>query len=164
MTTLVLYYSLSGTTRGVAHDVAQALDADQAAIRCPRYRAGAFGYALAGFDSLRGHLPAITLEPAVSLGDYDRVVLGAPIWTSYLATPVRAALQKLPGWPRHVSLFVTAGGQGEQAKPPQQAETALGHPLDAHCRLTKADLDGDATAGVLDTFIADLKQAEAAQG
>ncbi|WP_425090793.1 flavodoxin family protein [Tropicimonas sp. S265A] len=164
MTTLVLYYSLSGTTQSVARNIAQALDTDLATIRCARYRPGVLGYALAGFDSLRGHLPEITLEPEVSLEDYDRVVLGSPIWTSYLATPVRAALSNLAGWPRHVALFVTAGGQGEPDKALNQAESALSHPLDAQCRLTQSDLDSASDGGVLDRFVAGLDQAATAQG
>jgi flavodoxin len=57
MKTLVPYYSLSGTTRTVATQLAGDLGADIEEIRCKRYLPGFWGYLRAAYDSARGNLP-----------------------------------------------------------------------------------------------------------
>lgn len=70
MKTLVVYYSLSGTTRTVARAIAKEFDAYVDEIRCARYQPGFWGFLRAGYDSWRDRLPAIEdLKHAASAYD-----------------------------------------------------------------------------------------------
>lgn len=117
MKTLILYYSRTGSTQAIADALAMALDAKIATIKCPRYSGGWFRYLLAGYDSVKGRLPPIDV-PDLTFRDFDSIVLGTPIWTSYPATPMRSFLSSNPKLPDRVSLFLTYGGHS----PPQKAE------------------------------------------
>ncbi|MAN63636.1 MAG: hypothetical protein CMI60_17005 [Parvibaculum sp.] len=109
MKTLVIYYSRTGATRGIAEDLARALDADIAEITSPRFHLGPFGYLRAGFDSVRGKLPPIDM-PTLDFAAYDLVLVGAPIWTSYPALPVRSFFADAQSLGRETALFFTCEG------------------------------------------------------
>ncbi len=109
MRALVIYYSLSGTTRAVATALAQVLGADVEEIRCARYSPGIWGALRAGYDSARGKLPAIA-PLARTPSRYELVVIGGPIWAFHPATPVRAYLQQEKARLSTVAYFLTHGG------------------------------------------------------
>ncbi len=109
MKTLVVYYSRTGATRSIAEELAQSLDAEIAEITSPRFHLGPFGYFRAGFDSVRGKLPPID-APALDFGVYDLVLVGAPIWTSYPALPVRSFFAGAQSLGRETALFFTCEG------------------------------------------------------
>lgn len=168
MKSLVLYYSKSGTTAKVARAVATGLEADVAEIKCPRYSSGWLGYLLAGYDSLKGRLPAIEV-PGVSYADYDLIVLGAPIWTSYPATPLRALLSKqneltellrdplsdpLSG---RVALFLTYGGHSPPEKATDLIEDFLPIKLAASLAIRQDALNEDVATASIDAFIVKLR-------
>ena len=107
--TLIVYYSRTGNTARVAKALEQLLDADMCEIRCDRYSGGLWRYLLAGYDSVVGRLPAITL-PTFSIDAYDLVLIGTPVWTSHPSLPVRAFAAGKPRLPDQVGLFFTYGG------------------------------------------------------
>ena len=107
MRTLVLAYSRTGTTKRFGEALAARLGADFASIDCPRYD-GPIGYVRAALASLRGHLPPIRMSATPS--DYDCVLIGGPMWTSYPATPVRRILTDGTPLPQRTGVFLTAGG------------------------------------------------------
>lgn len=119
MKSLVVYYSLTGTTRAVAEALAQKLAADSEEVRCTRYRPGFLAYVKGSYDSLAGRLPAIEAPQRVP-SHYDLVVIAGPIWASLVATPVRAYLQQQAGRFSNVAFVLTHGGS-----PPDKALRAM---------------------------------------
>ena len=91
MKALIVYYSRTGTTAKVAESLAAALKADVVEIKCARYRPGWLRYLRAGYDSVKGIMPPIEV-PRIQPLNYDVILLGAPIWTSYPALPLRSFL------------------------------------------------------------------------
>lgn len=111
MSVLVVYYSLSGTTRSVATALALEFGGDLEEIRCGRYSRKISGFLRAAYDSWRGNMPAI--EPLVHmLSRYDLVVVGGPVWAWNACTPIRAFLRRAAPELSRTAFFVTVGGVG----------------------------------------------------
>jgi hypothetical protein len=108
---LVVFYSLTGTTRRVAQALAAELGAGLEEIRCPKYRPGFFGFWQAGYASWRGKIPEIE-PPEHKPSDYDLVVVGGPVWGWNACTPVRAYLMREAARLPAVAFLVTVGGAG----------------------------------------------------
>lgn len=123
----VVHYSRDGHTDRLARQLAETLGADLFRITTGRYTGNTLGYLHAGFDSLTGRLPHIA--PIPNLSGYASVSLGAPIWTSYPATPLRAYLASHPKLPEAVGVFTTSGGNASQDKAFSMARDLLGHPV-----------------------------------
>lgn len=159
MKTLILYYSRTGTTDLVAQALAAELDAKLARITCRKYRGGWFRYLLAGYDSVKGRLPSIEV-PDLNFMDFDRVILGTPIWTSYPALPMRAFLSGRPELPGHISLFLTYGGHS----PPEKAEKSLADlvpgTLDARLNISQKAVEAGEMAEPITEFVRKLRGME----
>jgi hypothetical protein len=108
---LVVFYSLTGTTRRVAQALAEELGAELEELRCPQYRPGFFGFWLAGYASWRSKIPEIG-PPEHKLPDYDLVVVGGPVWGGNACTPVRAYLMRGAARLPAVAFLVTVGSVG----------------------------------------------------
>ncbi|GLK50611.1 MAG: hypothetical protein CMH93_04560 [Oceanicaulis sp.] len=139
MKTLVVYYSLTGTTRAVAEMIADQMNADLAEIGCTRYGRSAWGMIRAVYDSLRNNLPPI--EPlARNVTAYDLVVVGGPIWASHPAPPVRRFLrQTVSRLPRTAVFLTHQGSPAEGAL--AEMEDIIGKSAAATLVARKADLD-----------------------
>ena len=160
MRSLVVFYSLSGNSRVVAEAIAQALEADVEEIRCDRYRPGIIGALKAGYDSWAGKLPEIG-TPLRDPSNYDRVVVGGPIWAWHAATPIRAYLRQWSGRLGDVGFYVTHGGS-----PPGEAFAEMEAFADATPRAVIAIRDRDVKARkfspAMSAFVSALRQDKAA--
>jgi flavodoxin len=108
---LVAYFSLTGHTREIAQAVAMACHADIEAIREVRQRGGFLGYMRSGYEATRKRTAAI--HPAEKdPGGYDLVVLGTPVWSWNLSSPMRAYLAEHGPTLKTVAFFCTEGGSG----------------------------------------------------
>lgn len=159
--TLIIYFSRTGRTRRLAQRLAQLLDADIEEIACPRYRLGLFGwwrYLRAGFNSVKGNLPRIG-QLQHTPADYDLVVLGTPIWTSYPCLPMRALLDARPDMPNRIAGFLTYGGQSEPDKAFDMMAEMLGQPIEHRLAIMAEDVklpDMDAKAARFADELQDL--------
>ncbi len=155
MKTLIIFYSRTGTTRKVAKTLADALGADVAEIRCNRYRRGPLRYLRAGYDSVRGNLPPIDI-PDTRYSDFDLILIGAPIWTSHPALPLRAFLAQAAELPARVALFLTYGGHSPPEMAVESVAALLSVPLEAALSLRQEHVrDGDISEAV-DQFVRKL--------
>ena len=157
MRTLIVYYSRTGTTRRLATALAGALDAELAEIRCARYRRGWLRYLRAGYDSVKGNLPPIE-APDMKLDDYDLVLIGAPVWTSHPALPIRAFLADAPKLPARVAVFMTYGGHSPADTAVKEMTALLPGPSEADLCLKSDAVNGDDLADSFDAFVATLKR------
>ncbi len=91
MKTLVVYYSLEGNTAMVAEKLGEALGAEL--LRLEPEKAypdhGASKFLWGGKSAVMGEKPA--LRPYSFLPeDYDRVIIGFPVWAGIFAPPIRS--------------------------------------------------------------------------
>jgi hypothetical protein len=154
MRTLIVYYSLSGTTAKVAGGLAELLGADLAEIRCDRYRRGFIGYVRAAYDSVRGKLPLVGLPPAVDR-PCDLMIVAGPIWAGHVATPVRAFLAAGRTLPRKIALVLTRGGSSPDAAFAEM-QVELPVPAKAKLALRAQDIQADSITEALRAFAAEI--------
>jgi hypothetical protein len=160
MKTLVLYYSLSGTTRTVATRLAVDLAADIEEIRCQRYATGFWGYLKAAYDSGIGNLPPIgPLTHSVS--KYELVVIAGPIWAFHPATPARAVLKLERERLRRAAFVLTHGGSAAECSL-IELQALLGRAPIATLVVREQDVKQGKIASALSSFEAQLQQAKAA--
>lgn len=157
---LILYYSRTGTTRMLAKALADELCADIAEILCPRYDGGSLRYLLAGYDSLAGKLPPIEV-PQATPKDCDLLLLGAPIWTSHPAVPLRAFLAGAPALPDRVGLLLTYGGHSPPETAVSETQALLPVPIQASLALRDSEVRGKNLGAAVRGFAEELTASQA---
>lgn len=158
MTALVIYYSRSGHTERLARRIANQLGAERVEITAKRYRSSFFGYWLAAFDSLTGRMPTIA-HPPLDIAAFDIVAIGAPVWTSYLATPIRAFLKENRDLPGRVGIFITSGSHSPPEATFKMATEILGGSPHAQLAVGNAKQDAPETEGHITDFVTQLRAA-----
>jgi flavodoxin len=153
---LVVSYSLGGTTRVVADEIATALSADTHEIQEARKRSGMMQYFLAGLESLAKGLPAIRSD--CDPGGYELVVLGTPVWAGSMASPMRSFLFSNHGKINNVACFCTMGGRGAEGTL-QEMQLLSGAEKAISYSAREADVHNGAYRPGLEEFIAALKRA-----
>jgi flavodoxin len=155
MTTLVVFYSRSGTTRAVAEAIARSLGADLEEIREARHRRGARGYVRSAFDAVMHRwvpIDPVARDPL----RYDLVVVGTPVWATKVSAPVRSFLSANTRRLTNVAFFVTEGGRGEHQAFWQMAELAGVQPT-ATLALRQCEVDGGTAGEAIASFVAALQ-------
>lgn len=109
---LVVFFSMSGHTRELAHEIARSLGADVEEIVEFRPRYGMGGLCRALWDAAWRRLPGVR-PPRHDPAAYDLLVLGGPIWAGRLAAPVRSFARQYGRGVRRLALFCTEGGRGD---------------------------------------------------
>lgn len=127
---LVVFYSRSGTTREIAHDIARRCNADIEELHDVKSRSGLWGYLRSAREAVR-KLPAEIRPPVKDARDYDVVVIGTPVWAGHVSSPVRAYVAQLTAPLKHTAFFCTMGGSGDQAVFTELARITKSSPLSA---------------------------------
>jgi menaquinone-dependent protoporphyrinogen IX oxidase len=133
---LVVYYSRSGHTRQIAHEIAAALDADLEEISDPTPRS----------DAAR--------DPS----RYDVVVVGTPIWNASLASPVRSYLYRYGYAIRSFAFFCTCGGFAIERVFRQMAVETGQAPV-ARLAVRERELANPARAALVARFAGEIRAA-----
>ncbi len=160
MKALIVYYSLSGTTRAVAEALAKELAADIEKIGCDRYAPGVLGMARACYDSWRGNLPPIgplSHEPS----RYDLVVIGGPIWAFHPATPVRSYLRQESSRLPNVAFFLTHHKSAAQQSL-RDMEQVAGQAPKATLVVRAAEVEKGTFGAAVSSFASTLRMSRAA--
>lgn len=108
---LVVFYSLTGTTRNIAEIIAAEYGCELEAICDARPRMGWRGNLRAIFEAVTRR-PAAILPPQRDPADYGLVVLGTPVWAGGMSSPMRSYLADNKDRFRQVAAFCTMRGSG----------------------------------------------------
>ncbi|WP_164509864.1 flavodoxin [Lacticaseibacillus porcinae] len=109
---LIAYYSWSGHTSALAAQLQAFTQAETYKIDVP---AGTFSTDMyetsdqAKAQRQSGQLPTLT-EPLPDVAQYDVILVGGPVWSGALSTPVLSFLAALPDSPAVLAPFYTDAG------------------------------------------------------
>jgi len=112
MKALVVYFSRSGTTRKVAEKISADLVADMEEITEKGRRSGIIGFLKSGMEAYLERL--VSIDPTNhDPSQYDLVVIGTPVWSNKMSSPVRSYIAKNKDKLMHksVAFFATLGGK-----------------------------------------------------
>ena len=127
MKTLCLYYTRTNMTKEAMEHLAKLLDADIACYSDGKDRSGALGYVGACFASMKKTFPKVTIEGNISLGDYDRVLIGMPIWVEGPCVVGKALLDQYKDrLPKDVYYVVTQMGPSDYSARIKKLDDLLG--------------------------------------
>ncbi len=118
MKDLIVYYSMSGNTKFAAEQIARQLGADLLRLvpEKPYPERGLKKFLTGGRSAIAGQTPAL-LPFDTDPSQYDRIILGMPLWAGTVTPPLRTFLtenrERLAG--KRFAAFVCSGG-GNAAK------------------------------------------------
>lgn len=107
----VIYYSLDGNTREAAIAISQALEADMIEIipAKPLPNNKALAMFIGGYQASFGRGGKINF-PCRNLDQYDRIILGTPVWAGKPAAPIQRFLKEYSVKDRIIGVFTCSGG------------------------------------------------------
>ena len=156
MKILVVYYSLTGHTKGIAEAIADECGADIEQIKDIKRREGAFVMFWSGREALLkrpGLIQPSEIEPA----QYDLVILGTPVWAWALSSPMRAYITQHSSSLTWVAFFCTEGGSGGKRAFRQMSDLIGKQPV-ATLEITETDLKTGADGDKLTPFTKAIAQ------
>ena len=139
MKTLCLYYTRTNLTKEAMEHLGKLLDADVARYSDGKDRSGALGYVGACFAALKKNMK-ITVEGDICLSDYDRVIVGMPIWVEGPCAVGKALIrQYADSLPRDVYYVVTQMGPSDYSSRIKKLDDLLGRPAAGQVSLKTKD-------------------------
>jgi len=139
MKSLVAYHSRTGNTKKLAEAIADFLNADIEPIVSDTMGKSWGRLVLEALFKVHEEIDQTTKDPS----SYDVVVVGTPVWSHTMSTPVRTYLAKNKSKFKNIAFFCTYGGSG--------SERAL-KSMESFC--------GKTAVGTLDILEKDLKSGE----
>ncbi|MBO7675145.1 MAG: NAD(P)H-dependent oxidoreductase [Atopobiaceae bacterium] len=155
MKTAVVYYSMSGNTEYVARRIVEEIPADSVRLAPVKEypTSGMRKFVWGGKSALMAEAPEL-LSYTIDLAQYDRIVLGTPIWAGTFAPPLRTFIRQHKDElsQKRIAAFACSGG-GNASKAFAKLEEELGGmTLEARLSLVdpKNDLTHDADSSIRD--------------
>lgn len=122
MKTVIIYYTFGGATKKEAERLSEELGAPAYRVREKRGRSvlGAF---IPGCPQAINRKESGIQPLDVDLNDYDRIIIGSPIWGGFPAPAFNAIVDILPSG-KQIDLFFCSGG-GETPKSAEGTKTLI---------------------------------------
>ena len=156
MKILVVFYSRSDKTKKVAEAISDILKCDKEEIFDTKNRKGIPGFLSAGTDANLRRLTAIKeIKNNPSL--YDMVIIGIPIWSSNISTPIRTYLSLCKEEFKKVAFFCTRLGSDSKKVFADMKNLSQKIPL-ALLELTSREVARDQYMQKVKEFIKNLKE------
>jgi len=111
MKILTVFYSRTGTTKGIGEYIANELKCDIEEIYDTQKRSGIIGFLRSGYQATRAKLTVlkpISKNPI----DFDLIIIGTPIWNRHVSTPIRTYLFENGSKFKDIAFFCTEGSKG----------------------------------------------------
>ena len=142
MKTLCLYYSRTNTTKAVMETIAGAIGADIAEYSDGKDRKGFLGYLGACFVTVNNSLSKVSIKGEINLDDYDRVIIGMPVWVEGPCAIGRAFIKKYcDKMPQDVYYVVTHMGNNDYMAKIKAMDSLLGRPSSGQFSVRTKDND-----------------------
>ncbi len=155
MKILVVFYSRSSKTKKVAKAISEILKCDKEEIFDIKSREGIAGFLSAGTDANLRRLSAIKeIKNNPSL--YDLVIIGTPIWSSNISTPIRTYLSLFKEEFKKVAFFCTRLGSDSKKVFADMKNLSQKTPI-ALLELTSREVARDQYMQKVKEFIKNLK-------
>lgn len=107
MKTVILYYTFSGSSKKEAERLSQELSAPVIRVKEAKNRSLFSSFIPGGFQAMRRK--AVAISPSnIPLEEYDRIIIGCPIWANYPAPAFNTIIELLPSG-KEVELFFCSG-------------------------------------------------------
>jgi len=156
MKILVAFYSRSGKTKKVAEAISEILKCDKEEIFDIKSREGIPGFLSAGTDVNLRRLTVIKeIKNNPSL--YDLVIIGTPIWSSNISTPIRTYLSLFKEEFKKIAFFCTRLGSDAEKVFDDMKTLSQKAPL-ALLELTSREVARDQYMQKVKEFIKNLKE------
>ncbi len=156
MKILVVFYSRSGKTKKVAEAILKILKCDKEEIFDIKSREGIVGFLSAGTDANLRRLTVIKeIENNPSL--YDLVIIGTPIWSSNISTPIRTYLTLHKEGFQNVAFFCTRLGSDAKKVFDGMKNLSQKTPL-ALLQLTSREVTRDQYIQKVKEFVKNMKE------
>ena len=156
MKILVAFYSRSSKTKKVAKAISEILKCDKEEIFDIKSREGIAGFLSAGTDANLRRLSAIKeIKNNPSL--YDLVIIGTPIWSSNISTPIRTYLSLFKEEFKKVAFFCTRLGSDSKKVFADMKNLSQKTPI-ALLELTSREVARDQYMQKVKEFIKNLKK------
>ena len=111
MRTLCLYYTRTNTTKEIMENIAKIIGADVAEYTDSKDRSGFLGYVGACFATVNNTVSKVSIKGGINVKDYDRVIIGMPVWAEGPCAIGRALIKKYSSlMPSEVYYVVTHMG------------------------------------------------------
>jgi len=108
MKTLVVYFSLTGSTEFVAKIISEQLNADLCEVVDKKHKKGKLIYLKGGAAAFREKLTKIEVNKSIE--NYDLIIIGSPIWAGKITPAIRTFLSQNDFYQKKGAFFVTIGG------------------------------------------------------
>ncbi|MFX0188685.1 MAG: flavodoxin family protein [Candidatus Hodarchaeota archaeon] len=155
MTSLVIFYSRTGTTKRVANTVSEKLSCDCEEIFDTKNRLGFFGWLRSGKDAMMKKL-TILKEINKNPESYDLIIIGTPIWSSNMSTPIRTYITDNKDKLKNVAFFCTEGSRGGEKCFKKMAILCDKEPV-ATLEIKKKDIKKEIHLDKINAFIQEIK-------
>ncbi|HRY52329.1 MAG TPA: flavodoxin [Candidatus Portnoybacteria bacterium] len=155
MKTLIVFFSRTNTTKKVAQTFAQKLNGETEEIKGIKNYSGPIGYLKAGREAMKKI--SAKIEPAAkNPAGYDLVIIGTPIWSFNVASPVRAYLEQNKNNFKKTAFFCVMGGSGDKNAFAEMEKISGQAPASTLTLLTK-EVVADKTEEKINEFLAKIK-------
>ena len=151
MNALIVYYSRTGLTEQVANVMSEKINCDLVEIEDNVDRSGFTGFVKSGWQAFAEKKPEIE-DIDYKIEDYDIVIIGTPIWTGNVSSPVRSFLVENREKFNKVAFFCTFGGTGSSTTL-DNMEVLAGNIPEATLSIRKRELDKGSYTAKIASFV-----------